>query len=82
MKKLIISIIFAFGFGIGLNAQSDSFFKYNNNESRTNTYEWGTMPLTPGSHGLNGNQSAAPLGNGLLILGGLAFLWLRSKDNK
>ena len=80
MKKLIILSVFAIGFGMSLNAQSDSFFRYNNvEEQRTN--DWGVaMPAMIG-HGLESDQSAAPLGSGLLLLGGMAVLYARRKKS-
>ena len=74
MKNLIITIIFAIGLGMSLNAQSDGFFTYNNiDEHRTGSDSWGIMPKLPVSHGFTEDQNAAPLGSGLLILGGMAL---------
>ena len=81
MKKLIILSVFALGFGMSLNAQSDGFFKYNNvEEQRTSESGWGTMPTMIG-HGLTGDQDgdSAPLGSGLLLLGGMAVLYASRK---
>lgn len=83
MKKLIILSVFALGFGMSLNAQSysDGFFKYNNvEEQRTSNSEWGTLPTMIG-HGLNTDQDgdSAPLGSGLLLLGGMAVLYASRK---
>ena len=80
MKKLIILSVFALGFGMSLNAQSDSFFKYNNvEEQRTSDNGW-TLPTMIG-HGLTGDQDgdSAPLGSGLLLLGGMAVLYASRK---
>ena len=80
MKKLIILSVFALGFGMSLNAQSDSFFKYNNvEEQRTSDNGW-TLPTMIG-HGLTGDQdgNSAPLGSGLLLLGGMAVLYASRK---
>lgn len=81
MKKLIILSVFALGFGMSLNAQSysDGFFKYNNvEEQRTSNSEWATLPI---GHGLTGDQDgdSAPLGSGLLLLGGMAVLYASRK---
>ena len=83
MKKLITTTIFALIFGLNLSAQSDGFFTYRNvEESRTET-SWGAMPTLPASHGLDVDHNAnAPLGSGLLILGGLAFAYARKKKNR
>ena len=83
MKKLIILSVLALGFGMSLNAQSysDGFFKYNNvEEQRTSNSEWGSMPTMIG-HGLTGDQDgdSAPLGSGLLLLGGMAVLYASRK---
>ena len=82
MKKLIILSVFALGFGMSLNAQSysDGFFKYNNvEEQRTSDNGW-TLPTMIG-HGLNTDQDgdSAPLGSGLLLLGGMAVLYASRK---
>ena len=80
MRKYIITIIFALGLGMSLNAQSDGFFTYNNvDEKRT---EWGLEPALPYAHGLDGHQSSAPLGNGLLLLAGLGITYASTKKKK
>ena len=78
MKKLIILSVFAIGFGMSLNAQSDSFFRYNNVEEQRSNESWGAMPAMIG-HGMESDQSAAPLGSGLLLLGGMAVLYASRK---
>lgn len=81
MKKIILAIaLFA---AVSANAQSysDGFFKYNNvEEQRTSNSEWGSMPTMIG-HGLTDDQdgNAAPLGSGLLLLGGMAVLYASRK---
>jgi LPXTG-motif cell wall-anchored protein len=82
MKKIILAIaLFA---AVSANAQSDSFFRYNNvEEQRTNSGngEWGTMPTLVG-HGYTTDMDAnAPLGSGLLLLGGMAVLYARRKKS-
>ena len=77
MKKLIILSVFAIGFGMSLNAQSDSFFRYNNVEEQRTNESWGAMPAMIG-HGMESDQSA-PLGSGLLLLGGMAVLYASRK---
>ena len=80
MKKIILAIaLFA---AVSANAQSysDGFFKYNNvEEQRTSNSEW-TLPTMIG-HGLNTDQDgdSAPLGSGLLLLGGMAVLYASRK---
>lgn len=71
MKKYITTIIFALGFGMGLNAQSDGFFTYNNVDDKR--AEWGLEPALPYAHGLEGHQSSAPIGSGLILLAGMGL---------
>ena len=83
MKKYIITLIIAIGFGVNLSAQSDGFF-FNSNysEYREENNEWGTMPLLPNQHGTQYDFAAeAPLGSGLLLLGGLALAYGIRKKN-
>ncbi len=83
MKKLIITTIFAFGLCMSLNAQKDSFFTYHNSEEyRGGSSEWGTLPTLPASHGFDFDVNGeAPLGSGLLLLGGLALAYGLRKRN-
>ena len=81
MKKIILAIaLFA---AVSANAQNDGFFNSNYSEYRDRTEEWGqTMPGLPGQHGVIYDFSAepsAPLGSGLLLLGGMAVLYARRK---
>ena len=83
MKKHIITLVFAIGFGLNLSAQSDGFF-FNSNysEYREENNEWGTMPLLPNEHGTQYDFAAeAPLGSGLLLLGGMALAYGIRKKN-
>ena len=83
MKRYIITLIFALGFGMSLNAQSDSFFNYSESSETNRNTSWGTTPALPTAHGMTGNQSSeVPLGSGVIILSGLACLWLKSKDKR
>ena len=78
MKKIILAIaLFA---TVSVNAQNDSFFKYNNVEAqRTEDEGWRTMPTLIG-HGYTSDIDAnAPLGSGLLLLGGMAVLYASRK---
>ncbi|MBQ8222801.1 MAG: LPXTG cell wall anchor domain-containing protein [Bacteroidales bacterium] len=79
MKKHIITLIFALGLGLNLSAQGDGFFTSDYSEFRTTTDEMGDMPALFG-HGHDTNQSA-PVGSGLLILGGLALAYGIRKKN-
>ena len=83
MKKLITTTIFALFFGMSLSAQNDGFFTYSNaDDYRGGSDEWGTLPTLPGSHGYEYDYAAAPLGSGLLILGGMALLWFKANDKR
>ena len=84
MKKLIATTIFALIFGLNLSAQSDGFFSYNNIDSnRSGSSDWSTIPTLPSSHGFDFDHNAAPapLGSGLLILGGLAIFYAKRKKS-
>ena len=84
MKKLIATTIFALIFGLNLSAQSDGFFSYNTiGGDRGGSSEWGAYPTLPSTHGLDLDQNAspAPLGTGLLILGGLAIFYAKRKNS-
>ena len=80
MKKIILAIaLFA---AVNVNAQSDGFFVYNDVEqSRTTSSGWSTMPTMIG-HGYDTDQSAAPLGSGLLLLAGMGLAYGIRKKSK
>lgn len=82
MKKrlMIISSIIILGCST-LFAQSDGFFTYSDGGETNRSTSWSIEAALPTSHGLTAHQSAeAPLGSGLLILGGLALAYgLRKK---
>ena len=82
MKKIILAIaLFA---AVSASAQSDGFFSYNTIDSnRGGSSEWGAIPTLPSSHGFDFDQNAAPapLGSGLLILGGLAIFYAKRKKS-
>ena len=82
MKKLITTTIFTIAFMMNLNAQGrDGFFTYNKVEELRTENNWSIMPMLPASHGFEYDYDAsAPLGSGLLILGGLALAYLRKKS--
>lgn len=71
---------------MSLNAQSDGFFTSSYSEYREDiSWDVENMPLLPGSHGYLGDYDCVtpvPLGSGLLILSGLACLWMKSKEKK
>lgn len=86
MKKLIMIIIFAVGLGMNLRAQNDGFFSHEKySEYRGDEQDiWGQdIPVLPGQHGVNYDFAAesAPVGSGLLLLGGLALAYgIRRKN--
>ena len=83
MKKLITTTIFALFLGMSLSAQNDGFFTYSNaDDYRGGSDEWGTLPTLPASHGfgMDHNAEPAPLGSGILLLGGMALLYARRKQ--
>ena len=79
MKRLITTTIFAIAFMMNLNAHNtDGFFAYSSIDSnRGGSSEWGAIPTLPSSHGFDFDQNAAPapIGSGLLVLGGLALAY-------
>ena len=76
MKKIILAIaLFA---AVSANAQNDGFFTSTYMETRENTGD--NYPALFG-HGLETHQPAAPLGSGLLILGGMALAYSIRKRN-
>ena len=72
MKKKILAIAMFVALGLSASAQSDGFFASNYNEFRDGN-KMGGEPAMIG-HGLEADQKA-PVGNGLLILGGLALAY-------
>ena len=79
MKKHIITLVIALGLGLNLSAQSDGFFTSSNNGYREATNDMGEYPALLG-HGMDTDQSA-PLGSGLLLLGGMALAYGIRKKN-
>ena len=77
MKKILLAIaLFA---AVSANAQNDGFFTSTYRETRNATDDMGDIPALFG-HGRTDNQSA-PLGSGLLILGGMALAYGMRKRN-
>ena len=81
MKKLIMTVIFALFMGMTMSAQSDGFFAYSDFDNRGGSDEWGSLPTLPASYGFTTDQNAAPLGSGLLLLGGMAIAYGLRKRN-
>ena len=77
MKKILLAVALVLALGFGAKAQ-DGFFMDRNEATRDGDI---TMPSVPGQHGLSGDQSAAPLGSGLLILTALGAGYALRKRN-
>ena len=76
MKKTLLAIAIILGFTAGAMAQSDGFFNnWNDLDNREDCLE---LPALP-NHALSGDQPAAPLGSGLLILTALGAGYALSK---
>lgn len=90
MKKviLVLSILLACGYNAvsqnynfadaendKMHSFTDGFFHKKQYVKRTNTDEWGTMPLLPKTHGYHYDYPAheTPVGSGLLLLAGMGL---------
>ena len=78
MKKLALTIAIVLGLSMASFAQGGLFQRGAdpNRESDIN------MPSVPGQHGLNGDQSAAPLGTGIAIMTAFGAAYLVGKRRK
>lgn len=79
MKKIIIILATALVLSLGANnaiAQNDNYFS-DWNEYREGDYD-PTAPIIPASHGSE-DDSAAPIGSGLLILAGFGVAYAMKK---
>ena len=81
MKKKILAIAMFVALGLSASAQSDGFFSSSYSEYREESWAQ-NMPILPGQHGMEYDFTAeAPLGSGLLLLGGMALAYgMRKKD--
>ena len=70
MKKIIFAIAIVMTMGFAASAQRDAFFSWNDASNETYREDPGTAFALPQAHG-GVNDSTAPLGSGLLILGAL-----------
>lgn len=72
MKRTILTLAILMTMAFTATAQRDAFFKWNDadDEIYRNTSEPGFDFNLPQAHGLE-NDSTAPLGSGLIILGAL-----------
>ena len=77
MKKLICVLSLVLGLSFAASAQNDGglFQRGNATEEREGGL---AKPVVPG-HGLSGNQPAAPLGSGALLLIGFGAAYALSK---
>ena len=84
MKKILFAIAIVLTMTLSANAQIDSFIgpDYGNDIDRTDNI----MPLLPiwGVGAYNGDQSATPLGSGLLIFTalGVGYAMKKRKDKR
>ena len=81
MKKKILAIAMFVALGLSASAQSDGFFSSSYSEYREDSWAQ-NMPILPGQHGTEYDFAAeAPLGSGLLLLGGMALAYgMRKRD--
>lgn len=77
MKKKLFLILSIMVFScVNVLSQNDGFFTYRNVEDRESSSAWiNNAPDFPTGHGYNDDQSSLPLGNGVLLLGGLALAY-------
>ena len=84
MKKLALTIAIVLGMTIGAFAQGGGLFGKGNalNDDDTREAGWVGALNVPGQHGLSGDQSAAPLGGGALLLIGFGAAYALKKRKK
>ena len=74
-KKLFLILSMIVLSCANLLAQNDGFFTYRNID-RESPSDWtNDAPALPSGHGYDEDQSSLPLGNGVLLLGGLALAY-------
>ena len=82
MKKVLLTLGMVLTMSFAVNAQGDGFFRGDSGDiDRAD----GNNPhiVLPNEHGMTGDQGAAPLGSGLLILGVLGGAYaLRKRNNQ
>ncbi len=89
MKKLVLTVAIVLGMTIGASAQhfanndqpNQGGGLFGRGATPSNEAPSSTMPLLP-IHGQDGNQDAAPLGGGALLLIGFGAAYAASKRRK
>lgn len=85
MKKILLATAFILVLGLGANAQSgtDGFFgNWNNDGNRGDSPQFPVIPSSETVGGIQGDQSGAPLGSGLLILTALGAGYVVARKRK
>ncbi len=85
MKKLALTIAIVLGMTMTTFAQGGGMF--GKGETRSDSYSTradgdGPMIALPGSHGLDGDQGATPVGSGLAVLIGFGAAYAAAKRRK
>lgn len=82
MKKLVIALALILGLSFGTQSygQNGGLFSKGSDATLTENND-DRYPGLPG-HNLNGNQPAAPVGSGLLLLMGMGAAYAASKRRK
>lgn len=81
MKKLLLTLGMVLTMSFAVNAQ-DGFFRGDSGDIDRTDGD-GPHIVLPNQHGMDGDQGAAPVGSGLLILGVLGGAYaLRKRNNQ
>ncbi|MCQ2316674.1 MAG: hypothetical protein MJZ85_08365 [Bacteroidales bacterium] len=83
MKKILFTIAVMLGLTTGATAQKDGFLFNDWSDFDNRDRNDLELPVLP-DHALNGNQDAAPLGGGLLVLTalGAGYAALRRREDR
>lgn len=85
MKKILFIIAMVFAIGLTVNAQGrDGFLNGRDDGYEDRSFDDGRFPAVLGGTlgGLQGDQEAAPLGNGLLIITALGTVYAVTRKRK